>query len=54
LQAGKNSVFERKGKDSEGSLKKFAVEGGAVGTLHYSFKMILIFWVDLDLFFIII
>ena len=30
MQAGKSSVAERKGKDSEGSLKKFAVEGGAV------------------------
>lgn len=33
LKAGKASVAERKGKDSEGSLKKFAVEGGAVSEL---------------------
>jgi hypothetical protein len=32
LKAGAASVAERRGKDSEGSMEKFAVEGGGKGT----------------------
>lgn len=35
LKAGKASVAERRGKDSEGSLKNFAVEGAAVSIFCY-------------------
>ncbi|CAE7648395.1 unnamed protein product, partial [Symbiodinium microadriaticum] len=45
LQAGKSSVAERKGRDGEGSLQKFAVEGAAKSTK---------FWHQTVVFFVVV